>query len=93
MKTLSQKVVLLLYVTCKVGLTPFLGAHLKGSIVLCRYGAIFRGLKVTFFGMHLKPTLTLFQVKGGQEHGAVGVLIYSDPRDDGPITVDNGYAP
>ncbi len=37
--------------------------------------------------------LISFQVKGGQENGAVGVLIYSDPRDDGPVTVDNGYAP
>ncbi|KAF5363622.1 hypothetical protein D9756_000320 [Leucocoprinus leucothites] len=53
------------------------GAPLKGSIVLCRYGGIFRGLKV----------------KGGQENGAVGVLIYSDPRDDGTVVVENGYVP
>ncbi|EKM79985.1 hypothetical protein AGABI1DRAFT_72743 [Agaricus bisporus var. burnettii JB137-S8] len=52
-------------------------APLKGSIVLCRYCAIVRGLKV----------------KGGQENGAVGVLIYSDPRDDGDVTEENGYAP
>ncbi|KAF9569000.1 Zn-dependent exopeptidase [Agrocybe pediades] len=50
---------------------------LKGAIVLCRYGGIFRGLKV----------------KGGQELGAAGVLIYSDPRDDGHVTVENGYLP
>lgn len=34
---------------------------------------------------------SLLQVKGGQELGAVGVLIYSDPRDDGTVTVENGY--
>ena len=31
------------------------------------------------------------QVKGAQELGAAGVLIYSDPRDDGSVTTDNGY--
>jgi hypothetical protein len=30
-------------------------------------------------------------VKGAQELGAVGVLIYSDPRDDGTVTSENGY--
>ncbi|PPQ63426.1 hypothetical protein CVT24_004936 [Panaeolus cyanescens] len=49
--------------------------NLTGSIVMCRYGGIFRGLKV----------------KGGQDLGAVGVLIYSDPRDDGTVTVERGY--
>ncbi|KXN89501.1 Glutamate carboxypeptidase 2 [Leucoagaricus sp. SymC.cos] len=53
------------------------GAPLKGSIVLCRYGGIVRGLKI----------------KGGQENGAIGTLIYSDPRDDGTVTVDEGFAP
>jgi N-acetylated-alpha-linked acidic dipeptidase len=33
------------------------------------------------------------QVKGGQDNGAVGVLIYSDPFDDGEVTEENGYAP
>lgn len=33
------------------------------------------------------------QIKGAQELGASGVLIYSDPRDDGFVTVENGYAP
>ncbi|KAJ7498665.1 Zn-dependent exopeptidase [Mycena latifolia] len=51
------------------------GVNLTGTIVICRYGAIFRGLKV----------------KGAQELGAVGVLIYSDLRDDGPVTEANGY--
>ncbi|KAJ7228374.1 hypothetical protein GGX14DRAFT_692427 [Mycena pura] len=49
--------------------------NLTGAIVICRYGAIFRGLKV----------------KGGQELGAAGVLIYSDLRDDGTVTEKNGY--
>ncbi len=44
-----------------------LGVSLKGKIVLVRYGAIFRGLKVQY----------------AQKRGAAGVLIYSDPADDG----------
>ncbi|KAJ7180363.1 Zn-dependent exopeptidase, partial [Mycena crocata] len=51
------------------------GVNLTGAIVICRYGGIFRGLKV----------------KGAQELGAAGVLIYSDLRDDGPVTEANGY--
>jgi len=38
-----------------------------GKIALVRYGAVFRGLKV----------------KEAQDRGALGVLIYSDPADDG----------
>ncbi|EIW61207.1 Zn-dependent exopeptidase [Trametes versicolor FP-101664 SS1] len=52
------------------------GVNLNGSIVIARYGGNFRGLKV----------------KGAQEHGAVACLIYSDPRDDGTVTAENGYA-
>lgn len=44
-----------------------MGISVEGRIVLARYGAAFRGLKV----------------KEAQDRGAVGVLIYSDPRDDG----------
>ena len=44
-----------------------LGLSVKGKIVIARYGAGWRGLK---------PKLA-------QEHGAVGAIIYSDPRDDG----------
>ncbi|EKM59322.1 uncharacterized protein PHACADRAFT_249741 [Phanerochaete carnosa HHB-10118-sp] len=51
------------------------GVNFTGSIVLARYGGIFRGLKV----------------KGAQELGAAGVLIFSDPSDDGAVTEDNGY--
>jgi N-acetylated-alpha-linked acidic dipeptidase len=40
---------------------------LKGKIVLVRYGANFRGVKVYL----------------AEQRGAVGVLIYSDPHDDG----------
>ncbi|KAI0774433.1 Zn-dependent exopeptidase [Fomes fomentarius] len=53
------------------------GVDLNGTIVITRYGGNFRGLKV----------------KGAQERGAVATLIYSDPRDDGTVTVENGYAP
>ncbi|KAF8518670.1 Zn-dependent exopeptidase [Hysterangium stoloniferum] len=51
------------------------GIKIQGNIALCRYGGPFRGLKV----------------KGGQDRGAAGVLIYSDVRDDGSVTVKNGY--
>lgn len=44
-----------------------LGVSVKGKIVLVRYGANFRGVKVFI----------------AQQRGAVGVLIYSDPADDG----------
>lgn len=51
------------------------GIDLQGKIAIVKYGGIFRGLKV----------------KRAQELGMVGVLIYSDPGDDGDITVKNGY--
>lgn len=52
-----------------------LGVDIKGKIAVARYGGIFRGLKVKF----------------AQEHGAVGVLLYTDPGDDGGVTPANGY--
>jgi N-acetylated-alpha-linked acidic dipeptidase len=33
------------------------------------------------------------QIQRAQELGAAGVLIYSDPRDDGFVTVENDYSP
>ena len=57
------------------------GVSVKGRIVLTRYGGGWRGLK---------PKLAY-------EHGAVGCLIYSDPRDDGygqgDIYPQGGYRP
>jgi N-acetylated-alpha-linked acidic dipeptidase len=44
-----------------------LGISVQGAIVIARYGATWRGIK---------PKLAA-------EHGALGCLIYSDPRDDG----------
>jgi N-acetylated-alpha-linked acidic dipeptidase len=44
-----------------------LGINIKGKIVLVRYGGNFRGVKVYI----------------AQQYGAAGVLIYSDPGDDG----------
>src|SRR5579862_5043525 len=44
-----------------------LGIDVKGKIVVVRYGQNFRGVKVFV----------------AQEHGAAGVIIYSDPADDG----------
>ena len=43
------------------------GIDVKGKIVIARYGRSWRGLK---------PKLA-------QDNGAVGCLIYSDPREDG----------
>ncbi|KAJ5538866.1 Peptidase M28 [Penicillium frequentans] len=48
---------------------------LEGNIAIVKYGGIFRGLKV----------------KRAQELGMVGVVIYSDPQEDGDITELNGY--
>ncbi|CUS07820.1 unnamed protein product [Tuber aestivum] len=53
-----------------------LGVDLKGKIALAKYGGAFRALKVKY----------------AQEQGMIGVLIYSDPGDDGEITEANGYA-
>jgi len=44
-----------------------LGISVKGAIVITRYGGSWRGIKP----------------KVAAEHGAIGCLIYSDPRDDG----------
>lgn len=47
---------------------------LKGKIALAKYGHIFRGLKI----------------KRAQELGMIGVVIYTDPGDDGDVTEANG---
>jgi N-acetylated-alpha-linked acidic dipeptidase len=44
-----------------------LGVSVKGAIVIARYGNSWRGIKP----------------KVAAEHGAIGCLIYSDPREDG----------
>jgi N-acetylated-alpha-linked acidic dipeptidase len=49
-----------------------LGVNIKGKIVIVRYGGNFRGVKVYI----------------AQQYGAVGVLIYSDPGDDGYVKGD-----
>ncbi|HMC82208.1 MAG TPA: M28 family metallopeptidase, partial [Candidatus Polarisedimenticolia bacterium] len=49
-----------------------LGVRVRGRIVLARYGKVFRGLKV----------------KEAQARGAAGVIIYSDPADDGYMKGD-----
>jgi N-acetylated-alpha-linked acidic dipeptidase len=43
------------------------GVEVKGKIALARYGNSFRGVKA----------------KVAEEHGAIGLIIYSDPADDG----------
>src|SRR5205085_3485622 len=58
-----------------------LGISVKGAIVIARYGLSWRGIKPKVAG----------------EHGAIGCLIYSDPRDDGyqggPTFPDGPYRP
>jgi N-acetylated-alpha-linked acidic dipeptidase len=51
-----------------------LGISVKGKIVIARYGQSWRGIKP----------------KVAAEHGAIGCIIYSDPRDDGYF-VDDVY--
>jgi N-acetylated-alpha-linked acidic dipeptidase len=48
---------------------------LKGKIALVKYGRNFRGLKT----------------KRAEELGMVGIVMYSDPQEDGEITAENGY--
>src|SRR5437762_3272883 len=43
------------------------GISVKGAIVIARYGQSWRGIKP----------------KVAAEHGAIGCIIYSDPKDDG----------
>ena len=58
-----------------------LGVPVDGKIVLVRYGGLFRGLKIL----------------NAQKRGAIGVLIYSDPADDGyakgDVYPDGPYRP
>ncbi|HSS19111.1 MAG TPA: M28 family metallopeptidase [Pyrinomonadaceae bacterium] len=49
-----------------------LGVEVKGKIAIARYGNSFRGVKA----------------KVAQDHGAVGLLIFSDPEDDGYMKGD-----
>lgn len=49
-----------------------LGIDVRGKIVLVRYGSSFRGVKA----------------RVAEENGAAGLLIYSDPRDDGYMAGD-----
>ena len=50
-----------------------LGISVKGAIVIARYGDAWRGIKP----------------KVAAEHGAIGCIIYSDPRDDGFFNGDD----
>ena len=58
-----------------------LGVNVKGKIVIARYGKSWRGIKP----------------KVAAEHGAVGCIIYSDPKDDGfakgKVFPDGPYRP
>ena len=47
-----------------------MGVSVRGRIAIARYGGGWRGLKI----------------KLAQDHGAVGAILYSDPRDDGYAT-------
>lgn len=49
-----------------------LGVSVKGKIVVARYGRSFRGIKA----------------REAEKHGAAGLIIYSDPQDDGYVRGD-----
>ena len=49
---------------------------LQGKIAVAKYGRIFRGLKT----------------KRAQDLGMIGIVMYTDPQEDGKITEENGYA-
>ncbi|PHH73822.1 hypothetical protein CDD82_5258 [Ophiocordyceps australis] len=53
------------------------GVALNGNIAIAKYGGNFRGLKV----------------QRAQELGMIGIVMYSDPGDDGNVTEENGYKP
>ena len=50
---------------------------LGGKIAIAKYGRIFRGLKV----------------KRAQELGMIGMVLYTDPQEDGEMTELDGYKP
>lgn len=54
-----------------------IGLDLSGKIALAKYGRNYRGLKI----------------KRAQELNMTGVVLYTDPGDDGPITEANGFDP
>ena len=51
------------------------GIELKGKVALANYGGIYRGTKV----------------KNAQDNGMAGCVLFTDPLDDGEVTVENGY--
>ncbi|GAA5854006.1 hypothetical protein JCM8547_008190 [Rhodosporidiobolus lusitaniae] len=51
------------------------GIDVRGAVVIVQYGGLFRGLKI----------------KAAAERGAKAVLIYTDPVEDGEVTLENGY--
>ncbi|KAI7884133.1 uncharacterized protein EV154DRAFT_428000 [Mucor mucedo] len=53
------------------------GVQVNGTIALVRYGTSLRGLKI----------------KAAAQYGCVGVLIFSDPIDDGPLDKDSDINP
>ncbi|BGP43868.1 Vacuolar protein sorting-associated protein 70 [Rhodotorula kratochvilovae] len=52
------------------------GIDVRGAVVIVQYGGLFRGLKV----------------KAAAEAGAAAVLIYTDPIEDGSVTLANNYS-
>ncbi|OTA95903.1 hypothetical protein M434DRAFT_28399 [Hypoxylon sp. CO27-5] len=53
------------------------GISIKSKIVICKYSKVFRGLKV----------------RAAERFGAIGVIMYNDPQEDGEYTAKNGYEP
>ncbi|KAF4997114.1 hypothetical protein FDECE_12191 [Fusarium decemcellulare] len=54
-----------------------LGVALEGKIALAQYGGSNRGVKI----------------KNAEANGMIGAILYTDPLEDGEVTVENGYLP
>jgi hypothetical protein len=75
------------------------GIDIRNHIVIARYGAIFRGNIVSWF--YLSPYIpSLFvkfysnfpiQVHSAEEAGAIGVILFSDPKDFAPEGRESVY--
>ncbi|KAI0796917.1 Zn-dependent exopeptidase [Abortiporus biennis] len=63
----------------------------KGKLVYAKYGRPEDYETLISNGISLAGSIVL--VEGAEQYGAAGVLIYTDPHDDGLVTVDYGYLP
>lgn len=64
------------------------GVNVSGKVVIVRYGTTFRGLKVKAAQGRPKDVCSSTNIS---EFGAVGVIIYSDPQQDGGLKDEASY--